>query len=78
MRYLLTVFLCATAQAEPRTTIDEFVDNRDCDSMGRHCTATLTVTCASGKELSFTIEKDRLERIDIDGLFNLITQRCGQ
>ena len=64
--------------AGPQTTIDEFIDNRDCDSTGKQCTSTLLVTCAFGKQLSFRVSRDRLDKINIDSLYKIIIAECGR
>lgn len=66
--WLLIGYSCA-ASAGPQYSVDEFIDNRD-------GTSTLVVTCASGKELRFTIERKRLDMLDEEGLYQIIKKEC--
>ena len=66
--WLLVGYSCA-AHAGPRYSVDEFRDNRD-------GTSTLVITCASGKELQFTIPTKRLNMLDEEGLYQIIKLEC--
>jgi hypothetical protein len=57
------------ANAAPSYSVDEFIDNRD-------GTATLLVTCASGKELRFRVDRKRLDKLDEEGLYQIIKLEC--
>lgn len=58
-------------QQQPRTTVDEFIDNRD-------GTSTLTVTCADGKSVRFTMKTSKLKSLNVDKIYETIIKECGQ
>lgn len=72
------VLLAATVLAfalatEARTSfeIDEFIDGRD-------GTATLVITCGNKKRLRIVFDRKRLNKIDIERLYDHLEGECGQ
>lgn len=69
MRTVALMLLLLNVAAGPRYSVDEFVQNHD-------GTSTLRITCASGKEISFTIPDKRLNMLDEEGLYRIIKLEC--
>lgn len=53
----------------PLADVEEFVDNRN-------GTATLRVVCANGNKVQFTVDRKRLDMMDVEAIYAIIYLEC--
>lgn len=57
------------AEARPKADIEEFRDNRD-------GTATLVIVCSNGARLDITVDRKRLDMMNVDAIYAFIKLHC--
>lgn len=65
----LSVFVFSFAEARPKADIEEFRDNRD-------GTATLVIVCSNGARLDITVDRKRLDMMNVDAIYAFIKLHC--
>lgn len=69
LKLVVAMLVAMPAWAAPKADIEEFRDNRD-------GTATLVIVCSNGARLDITVDRKRLDMMNVDAIYAFIKLHC--